>query len=562
MRAELVRSSASVDAILLRTPSVALQAGQRIIQVNQMIRSPKVRPVRSRGGWALATLRDPLYYSSYALLVNSIGTTAVGIAYWAIAAHFYSQQALGRSAALVSALMFLSILAQLNLPNALPRFIPSAGRSAGKFIACCYGASSCAGLISGLACVIVLPRLSSQWQFIRNSLPLAVVFVAAAVVWQVFTLQDVALLSIRRPVLVPVENFVYGVAKLLMLVGVFSLLPSTGIFFSWVVSLAVTVPAVNWLIFRRYLRDRDYAAVPGGLRAREVVRFVSVDYIGSVLAQAYGSLLPLLVLSILGATANSSFYIAWTITAGLGLIASNFGLSLLIEGAAAPHRLADLTRGILARCLAITSLGAIVLILAAHPILEIYGSGYATHAASLLGLLAVGTIPSCMVIVAISLDRIAGRVGRATLTRFILTAFVLGGSWMLVRKIGIDGVAFAWGGANLIVALARFPTIARAARRQTTTSPKPILLPRRPVPTHTRPGIHRRPAAGRHRAGVPRTDRAERLGHLPPSPAPPPVRAPTMSAALDPTEQTAKALQLLMSLGSEVGFPPQHRPSP
>lgn len=518
-----------------------------------MVHDQKVRLVRSRGGRAIAALRDPLYRSSYALLVNSVGTTVVGVAYWAIAAHFYSQQALGRSAALISALMFLSILAQLNLPNALPRFIPKAGRSAGKFIACCYGISSCAGLIGGLAFVTILPRLSSQWQFVRDSLPLAVVFVVGAVVWQIFTLQDIALLSIRRPVLVPVENFVYGAAKLLMLVGVFSLLPSTGIFFSWVVSLAVTVPAVNWLIFRRYLRDNDSVVVPGGLRAREVVRFVSVDYIGSVLAQAYGSLLPLLVLSTLGAAANSSFYIAWTITAGLGLVASNFGLSLLIEGAAAPHRLADLTRGVLVRCLAITSLGAILLILAAHPILEIYGSRYATHAASLLGLLAVGTIPSCLVAVAISLDRIAGHVGRATLTRFVLTVLVLGGSWLLVRKVGIDGVAFAWGGANLIVALARFPTIARAARRQTTTAPKPILVPRLPVPTHTQPGIHRRQAAGRHRAGAPRTDRAERLGRLPRPLAPPPVRTPNPSAAPDPAEQAAKALQLLMSLGTEVG---------
>ena len=526
-----------------------------------MVQDQTFRPARSRGGWVFAALHDPLYRSSYALLVNSAGTTVVGVAYWAAAAHFYSQQALGRSAALVSALMFVSIFAQLNLTAALPRFIPKAGRSASKFIACCYGASSCAALIGGLAFVTVLPRLSSQWHFIRDSLPLAVAFVVAAVVWQVFTLQDIALLSIRRPVLVPVENFVYGAAKLLMLVGVFSLLPSTGIFFSWVVPLAITVPAVNWLIFRRYLKDRDSVAVPGGLRAREVVRFVSVDYIGSVLAQAYGSLLPLLVLSTLGAAADSSFYIAWTIAAGLGLVASNFGMSLLIEGAAAPHRLADLTRGVLIRCLAVTSLGAALLILAGHPILEIYGSRYADHTTALLSLLAVGTIPSCLVAIALSLDRIAGKVGRATLTRLVLTVLVLGGCWLLVRKVGIDGVALAWGGANLIVALARFPTIAGAARRRTTTAPMPIPVrrplakPRPPVPAHSRPpGFHRRPAAGRHRAGA---IRSEQLDHLPRPPAPPVARAPTLSAAPDPAEQTAQALQLLMSLGKEVEFPSQ-----
>jgi O-antigen/teichoic acid export membrane protein len=487
-----------------------------------MTRSAKTHLIPSRDR-AFAALRDPLYRSSYALLANSAGTTVVGVAYWAVAAHFYSQQVLGRSAALVSALMLVSIFAQLNLGNALPRFIPHAGQSAAKFIASCYGASSTAALIGGLAFVAILPRLSSQWHFLRDSIPLTVAFIVAGIVWQVFTLQDIALLSLRRPVLVPVENFVYGVTKLAMLVGVVSLLPSTGIFLSWVVPLAITVPAVNWLIFRRYLKDRDRTA-PSRLRTREVVQFVSVDYVGSVLAQAYGSLLPLLVLSVLGAAANSSFYIAWTIASGLGLVASNFGMSLLIEGAAAPERLADLTRGVLVRCLAITSLGAVLLVLAGHPILDVYGSKYAAHTTALLALLAVGTIPSCLVSIAVSLDRIAGKVGRATLTRCVLTVLVLSGTWVLAKKVGIDGVALGWGGANLVVAASRFPTIAHAAKRPATA--------------------HR----GRHRAD----QKARRLEHLSHPHAPGTAHAPEPSGAPELAAQTARALELLMSLSMEV----------
>jgi O-antigen/teichoic acid export membrane protein len=504
----------------------------------------------------LAALRDPLYHSSYALLATTVATTVVGAAYWAVAAHLYDQQVLGRSAALVSALLLVASFAQLNLANAIPRFVPKAGRSAGKLIAYCYGASSCAALIGGLAFVTVLPRLSSQWQFVKDSLPLAVAFVAAAVVWEIFSLQDMALLSLRRPAIVPIENLVYGGSKLLMLVGVVSLLPSTGIFFSWVITLATTVPAVNWLIFRRYLKKRDSAAAPSGLRAREVVRFASVDYVGSVLTQAYGNTLPLLVLSTLGAATDSGFYIAWTIASGLGLVASNFGTSLLVEGAAAPDRLADLTRGVLARCLLITSLGAAVLILAARPILDIYGSRYALHMTSLLGLLSVGTIPSSFVVLAISLDRIAGRVGRATLTRLVLTVLVLGGGWLLLRRVGIDGVAFAWGGANLVVALARFPTIAGAARRRTAPASVPIPVRRPAVQVRSDPpGLHRHSAAGRHRVGAPQADRAERPGRLPQPPVPPVAHAPQLSSAPESTGQTVRALELLISLSKEAGLP-------
>jgi O-antigen/teichoic acid export membrane protein len=525
-----------------------------------MIQTRRAGSARTGGSRVFAALRDPLYRSSYALVANTGATTALGVAYWAVAAHFYDRQALGRSAALVSALILVSTFAQLNLANTLPRFIPKAGRSAGKFIAYSYGASSCVGLIGGLAFVTILPRLSSEWQFVGHSTSVAIAFVAAAVVWGVFALQDAALLSLHRPVLVPLENTVYGMCKLLMLVGVALTLPSTGIFISWVIPLAVTIPAVNWLIFHRYLKERDSAFAPSELSAREVVRFASVDYLGSALSQAYGNMLPLLVLSVLGAAANGSFYIAWTIASGLVLVAANFGTSLLVEGAAAPHRLAELTRGVIARCVLITSVGAAVLFLAARPILDIYGPGYAAHAASLLGLLALGTIPSCLVVVAISLDRIASHVGRATLTRLVLTVLVLGGSWLLMRRFGIDGVAFAWGGANLVVAVARFPTIVGAARR-TASGPERVPPVRRPlaepsaaVRAHSQPiGLHRH-RAGRHRAGALQADRAAvRPSPLPRLFTPPTGDVPTPPSSPD-AGQTERALQLLMSLGTEVGF--------
>jgi len=475
----------------------------------------RVHPDQRRGTLTRGVLRNPLYHSGYALLANTAGTTALGIVYWAVAAHLYDRQTVGRSSALVAALILVSTFAQLNLGNTLPRFMPVSGRSAGKFIAYSYGASSLAALFGGLAFVLVLPRLSSQWRFLGDSMPLTIMFVAAAIVWGVFALQDIALLSLRRPVLVPVENFVYGVCKLLLLVGIAWLLPISGIFFSWVLPLAVTVPAVNWLIFRRYLQARAPAVAPSQLSVRNVVRFASVDYVGNVVGQAYGMLLPLLVLSTLGADANGSFYIAWTIAAGLGLAAANFGTSLLVEGAAAPDRLAELTRGVLFRCVLVTVLGAGVLALAARPILRIYGAEY-VHASSLLGLLAVGTIPSGLVVIAISLDRIAGQVGRATLTRLILALLVLGGSWMLVGKLGVDGVAFAWGGGNLLIALARFPRIVGAIReraaplRVVTPKPQPAVETESEARISLRwPGSHRRRAAGRHRLGGFRSNRPD-----------------------------------------------------
>lgn len=424
----------------------------------------KDRPVRDLGGRALDALRSPLYRSGYALLANTAGTAVVGVVYWAVAAHLYSRQAVGRSSALIAALLLIANIAQLGFHNALPRFLPRAGRSARRFITYSYGVSSLAALALGLAFVTILPRLNTNWRFVGDSAFFAVVFAAGAVVWGVFNLEDAALVGLHRSVLVPIENFVYGVFKLLLLVGIAVLLPSTGIFMSWTAPLVVIVPAINWLIFQRYLKDRDFAAATAGLRAREVIRFVSIDSAGTLIGQAYKNLLPLLVLSVMGAAANGSFYIAWTITAGLTIVTTNFATSLLVEGATAPHRLPELTRGVLIRCAVLNLPGAALLVVAARPILRIYGSAYAVHASLVLGLLALATIPIGLLNVVFSLDRLAGRVGRAAITQGVLAVLILGGSWLLLRHLGINGVGLACLGGSFVVAVARFPTIVGAVR--------------------------------------------------------------------------------------------------
>jgi tetratricopeptide (TPR) repeat protein len=295
-------------------------------------------------------------------------------------------------------------------------------------------------------------------------LVLSVAFVVGTVVWGVFALQDYVLLGLQRPVVVPVENTVYAVAKLLMLLGVASLLPSTGIFIAWIVPLAINVPGVNWLIFRRYLKDWALATAEPTVRPRDIVRFTSVDYVGNLLSQTAWNLLPLLVLTVLGASLAASFYVAWTVTNGLDLVANSFATSLLVEGSANPGRLGQLTRGMLTRSVVVTVTGAVVFGLGARLVLSVYGNGYAVRASLLLGLLAAGSVFYGLLAIAFSLDRIVGRVGRATVTRLIVAILTLGGSWLLLPRLGTTGVGVAWLGANLLMAIARMPTIFRAAR--------------------------------------------------------------------------------------------------
>ena len=423
-------------------------------------------------GRVLDALRDPHYRTGYALVANTIGTTAVGFFYWVAAAHLYDRQALGRCSALVSALIVVSSLAQLDLPTILPRFLPQAGRSAGRFIAYGYGASSVAAVAVGVGFVTILPRLSPQWQFLRTSPSLAVIFIVALVIWGIFALEDAALTGLHRAVVVPLENSAYGVAKLLLLVGVATVLPSTGVFAAWLIPLLVIVPAVNWLIFRRYVRLRDAAAASYAARARgHPLRPARLSRHavrpGLRLRDAApgpvrsGGQLPTAASSWPGRSPRHS-----------SSRPLNFGTSLLVEGIRAPDRLAELTRGVLIRCGLITVSGAAVLAAGGHIILRLFGPAYG-DASLLLALLGMATIPISVVIVTFALDRIAGRVGRVALTQLALAVLVLGLSVPLMKKLGIEGVGFAWLSAGLVVAVVRFPTIVHAIRQPSAPVPVP-----------------------------------------------------------------------------------------
>ena len=60
-------------------------------------------------------LSDSPYRNGYALVASSLLTSALGLAYWVVAARAYSATAVGVNAALISAMTFLTSISQLNL---------------------------------------------------------------------------------------------------------------------------------------------------------------------------------------------------------------------------------------------------------------------------------------------------------------------------------------------------------------------------------------------------------------------------------------------------------------
>jgi O-antigen/teichoic acid export membrane protein len=497
-----------------------------VLDGRPVLRGPRVQiPPRHTSGadsqnWVsrvVSALRDPDYRGSYALVANTIGTSVIGLAYWAAAAHLYSPEALGEAAALVSALMLVATLSQLNLSSTLIRFLPEMGsNSAGRLINFSYLASTATALAGSMIFVTVAPRVSSQWHFVGDSTFAVAIFAVSVVVWEIFTLQDAALVGLQRAGAVPIENVIYSLAKLALLVAAAKLLGSTDILFSWIIPLIFLIPAMNWLIFHRCLKQRRTYDMGPGLRVRQLARFASVDYVGALCGQVTANVLPLLVISVLGPAAAGSFYIASLINSGAATVGTNFSTGLLVEGAATPERLPEITRGALKRCVMIMGPATIVMVFGARLILRVYGGSYLAQTVVLFQLLALALLPICVEAIAFSLDRAAGKPIRSTLSQLAIAVLTLGGSWLLFGRLGINAVGVACLGADTLVALVRFPTVLAVLRRRPGAIAQPAraaqpaaaqqaAAPEPDAPDRPQRTPHRRGYAGRHRAAGPGT---------------------------------------------------------
>ena len=412
-----------------------------------------------------ATLRNPLYVNVYALTLNTVLTSGLGIAYWVVAARLYSQRDLGAGAAVVSTMTFLSSLAQLSLNGAIARFVPAAGRHAGRMIRGAYGASCTAALLAGSAFLLVAPIVSPRTGPLAGGPVLAATFVLAVAAWSVFTLQDSVLTALRGAVWVPVENAAFGVAKIVLLVLLASTAPALGVYASWTIPVFLALVPVNVLVFRRLLpRSHGRQAAPD-LPARGVLlRFVSLDYVGYLFLQCGTNGLPVLVAAVLGARANAVFYIGWLLGSSAELVAYHFGTSLTVESARDESRLATYARQVLVRGLLLFVPGAVLLCVGAPVLLGLFGGEYAAGSDTVLRLFALAVVPKFVVTVFIAASRVRRRVGRIVLIQAVTSTIVVAGGWLAMPVWSVSGVAAAYLSAQVVMAAALLPSLVRLLR--------------------------------------------------------------------------------------------------
>jgi O-antigen/teichoic acid export membrane protein len=418
---------------------------------------------------------DPLLRSAYSLILNVVLTSALGVAFWVAAARMFPAALVGRDSALVSAMLVVATVCGLNLSSGLLRFLPVSKLSPARVVLGSYAAISALSALGGVGFVLVAPRVSTSYGFLARDPVLAAFWALSVVSWGVFALQDAVLTALRRAPWVPVENVAFGVLKLAALPALLAMGASDSIFIAWAVPMIALLVPVNYAIFRRFIPSRP---LPSSALSpvqqfgrRGVARFLANDYLAMILIQAGSTLLPVVVVGLIGSRQGAYFYMPFTIVQSLDTVFLQVFSSVTVEAAMAPDRLPELLRTTVRRFGALLVAGVAIIVAGAGLILLPFGQRYVHGGAEVLQLLAVASLFRAVINLYCAVCRIRGRAGAVLAVQFALFVLVMILTLWLGRRDGLAGVGVAWLVANGVVAGAVVTPLV-AALRQRCTAPR------------------------------------------------------------------------------------------
>ncbi len=403
-----------------------------------------VAVARVRG--LLAGWRAPQHRDGLALVVSSGMSSGVGLLYWVLAAQVFPADVVGVNAVMVSSMMLVGGVAHLNMSQALLRFVPVAGTAARRLVVFGYlvaiTLSGLAGAGFGLGAIWWAPKLID----VAGYGTLVAFFAVSCPVWTLFSVQDYVLTAVGRATVVPIENLVFSVLKIGLLVAVIFAAVPGGIALSWVVATGLIVLPINlWLLVRLLpahgVKTVD-RAVP--ITVGAVGRFIGADYVGALFWQAAMMGLPVLVLDRLGAAAAAAYGMVWQFGLALYMVPSGMGQSMIAHSAADPGKVEQARRETVRRGLLLVTPVALVLALGAPLVLAVFGPSYAATGAGALAFIALSAMPNVITAAATSTARVRQRRGVQFGVPTSLSVLTIGLAWLLMPHLGVLAVGLAW----------------------------------------------------------------------------------------------------------------------
>jgi O-antigen/teichoic acid export membrane protein len=405
--------------------------------------------------------RSPaLIRNAAALMTSTLTTGVLSFAFWVVAARWFPPELVGQVSGLAASMALLAALAQLNLISLYARFLPRAGNRTGKLIWSGYGAAT------GMSIVLTGGFFLLGWSagLVADDPGTRLLFGAAVVASAIFFIQGSVLTALGRAVWLPAINGLTSAARLALL----PLLAGAavgGLFVAWAVPVVLSTLVVTWWVLARGApaHARSHPAEPAGDR-RELVGFASAEYVNGMINNTVAFLPPVLVVGVLGPEQGAYFYLPWLVGVSAVTLLWNVVTSFVVEASRDGTRARAHLNRLIGLVLAIVLPGALVLSLAAEPLLGLLGPAYAEHGATPLRLIGLSLPFAGVILIFSAFSAMEKRMWRLVLVQGSGAVLLFAGIWAGLPQFGIVAPAAALLVGQAAVALVLLPTLIRKYR--------------------------------------------------------------------------------------------------
>lgn len=397
-----------------------------------------------------------------------IGTTVVtsglGFAYWWVAARLFPPTVVGFGAASVSAMLLLGTLSVLGLGTLLIGEIPRHPGREGGLVVTALVPAGLAGWTLGVVFAVGAPLLVPDLAPLAAEPARVALFGLGVSLTAIGLVVDQACLGLLRGDVQLARNTMFAIVKLglLGLAGLWLVdAPPMTIYATWVAGSLASLLGLAALVARKRGAWGDYR--PEWALLRQVSGAALAHHALNLALQAPQLALPVVVVAQLSTTLTAYFYVAWMI-AGLVYIGPvALTTAVYAAGARAPAALAARLQFSLGLSAAGSVLAVAGLLVAAAPVLRLFGAAYAEEAAGCLQVLTIGVLPLLVRDHYVAICRVRGRLVRAAVIAAAGSALGITAAIVGAAMGGLTGLAAGYVLAAAVPAALLAPSVLQGA---------------------------------------------------------------------------------------------------
>jgi O-antigen/teichoic acid export membrane protein len=437
-----------------------------------MRRSRHLSELRARVE-AIARHNRALLTNAGSMVGTTLITSVLGVAFWLVAAHSFSQTAVGIAGAAVAAMTLLGFMGTLGLGTLLMGELPRREDRHRSLLNAALMINVVIGSVLGLGFALIAPLVSSNLGALGESLPSTVFFAAGVGLTALAFVLDQALVGLLRGGLQLVRNIVFALVKLVMLILIAVLVADAGA--PWIYSAWAAGIAASLVVLVRFYARRDGDALRPDFARLMRMRASAASHAAVNLALESADLaMPILVVVLLSASANASFYIAWMIVGFLVIVPLSLSMVAYAIGSADAAGLSRRFRLTFGISLGFGVIANLALLPLASPALQVFGQSYADQATAALHILALGVFPLTFKTHYVAIHRVQRRLGAALPIVWGGTLLELGGGALGASLGGLTGVAWGWLAGLCIEGLVMGRDVLRGLRPDRTEAPREV----------------------------------------------------------------------------------------